>query len=85
MGRSGLQVCEPCGYQWEPCGDQYCMGYRVYMDGVEPVLKGCPDCDKAHGGVPSAVVRWWPSAWRAMARKLDERADTVMPASSVVK
>lgn len=52
------------------------MGYRIHLDGVEPTIKGCPDCDKEHGGVPSAIVRWWPSAWRAVARKLDERAAT---------
>lgn len=75
MGRTGLQRCDQCDYRWAPCGDQYCMGYRISLDGVEPTIRGCPDCDKANGGVPSAVARWWPSAWRAVARKLDEQGD----------
>lgn len=68
-----MQVCDACDYRWIPCGDQYCRGYRVRLDGV-PSIIGCPDCDKEHGGVRDDIVQWWPEAWRAVARKLDDLA-----------
>jgi hypothetical protein len=64
-------MCDACDYRWVPCGDQYCRGYRVEL-APRPDVKGCPNCDKAHGGVPDAIVRWWPEAWRALARDLAE-------------
>ncbi len=45
------------------------------MDGLAPRVTGCPECDAEHGGVKTEIVLWWPEAWRAVARKLDERGD----------
>lgn len=85
LGRSGVQVCDACDYRWIPCSDQYCRGYRVVTDG-SPSIIGCPDCDKEHGGVQSKVVQWWPEAWRAVARELDDREDknALVPKTSSV-
>ena len=73
LGKSGVQSCDGCDYRWIPCGDQYCQGYRLHFEGTVPRITGCPDCDAEHGGVRTEVVMWWPSAWRAVARRLDER------------
>jgi hypothetical protein len=72
LGRSGIQACDVCDYRWQPCGDQYCRGYKVFLE-PSPGLVGCPDCDKDHGGVPTSIVVWWPEAWRAIARGLEKR------------
>lgn len=62
-------MCDTCSYRWIPCGDQYCRGYRVEI--APPGVFGCPNCDRDHGGVPDHVVRYWPEAWRSLARALD--------------
>jgi hypothetical protein len=62
-------MCDSCSYRWIPCGDQYCRGYRVSID--PPGISGCPECDEAHGGVSDKVVAYWPEAYRALARRLD--------------
>lgn len=78
-------MCDACDYRWIPCSDQYCRGYRVVTENA-PGIIGCPDCDKEHGGVRSSVVQWWPEAWRAVARKLDDREDknALVPKTSSV-
>lgn len=79
LGRSGVQVCDACDYRWAPCSDNYCRGYRIEMKPI-PSITGCPDCDADHGGVPDHVVQFWPEAWRAIARHLDEhKMDPVVP------
>lgn len=79
LGRSGMQQCDDCSYRWQPCGDQYCRGYRVYLEPT-PGFIGCDECDAKHGGVKTAVVMGWPEAWRAVARKLE----TTTPANDRV-
>ena len=68
-------MCDACDYRWRPCGDQYCQGYRLRLDRAVPEIIGCPECDELNGGIRDTVARWWPGAWRAMARKLDELRD----------
>jgi hypothetical protein len=84
LGKTGAQICNRCDYRWLPCGDQYCRGYRVTID-PEPTVMGCPDCDAEHGGVPLTVVRWWPEAWRALARSLNDNKLEPIPAWSGVR
>jgi hypothetical protein len=72
LGRSGIQQCDECQYRWQPCGDQYCRVYRVYLE-PSPGFIGCDQCDAAAGGVRTALVAVWPETWRAVARALERQ------------
>lgn len=77
-----MQCCDACDYRWVPCSDQYCRGYRVEVE--PPGVRGCPDCDKEHGGVPLHVVQFWPEAYRALAKHLDHfKLESVPPEDAV--
>jgi hypothetical protein len=77
-----VQVCDACDYRWIPCSNQHCRGYRLHLEGTVPRITGCPECDAANGGVKTEIVHWWPEAWRAVARRLDDREDREEPRPS---
>lgn len=72
LGRSGVQQCDDCRYRWKPCTDQYCRGYRIYLEPL-PTFIGCAQCDEDNGGVRTSIVAEWPETWRAVARALEAR------------
>lgn len=61
---AGVYWCITCRHRWEPHAP-HCRGYVLEMKPV-PQIKGCSAC-----GVPDKIARWWPEAYRAMARELD--------------
>jgi hypothetical protein len=48
------------------------MGYRLEAAGDGVTIRGCRYCDLEAGGIRDNVARRWPTAWRAVGRKLDE-------------
>lgn len=67
VSRDGMTWCNTCQHRWVPCVPG-CRGYGLDLESTPPEIRGCVKC-----GVPDAIARCWPEAWRLMALRLDGR------------